>query len=215
MHSSKAPNWLYRGVVEWSRGHLRDFPWRETTDPYRVFLAECLLKRTTSTAALRVYNRLLEKYPDISSLALAKDIEDDLRPVGLYRQRGKLILRAARYVVHDLGGSFPKAPGELAEIPGIGKYSASAIVSFAFGDPVPTVDSNVVRVLRRFRGENQLDLEDCSAFLASAINNNTGRRFNLAMIDLGSIVCRPVRPICSECPLATKCEYKKVSPRQS
>ncbi len=206
--------YFYREIQRWARSNLRQFPWRETRDPYRVFLAECLLKRTTSVAAYRVYIPLLDKYPNIFSLASAQNIEDDLRPIGLYRQRGKLILQAARYVANDLKGSFPRDLRELTKIPGIGEYGASAIASFAFQVDVATVDSNVLRILRRFLGENQLDIKGSSLFLEGFLKNKASRNFNFAMIDLGSMVCRPLNPKCDECPLSRLCEYRKVVARQ-
>ena len=209
MSPKMGPDWFYATIKGWSEVHLRSFPWRETDDPYKVFLAECLLKRTTSTAALRVYGGLIEKYPDIFSLASAHNIEEDLRPVGLYKQRGKLILQAASYITVNLHGSFPRNAKELAGIPGIGEYAASAISSFAFGQPVPTVDSNVMRVLGRFLGNNDLKKTMASSYLSEAIRGKESRRFNLGIIDLGSTVCRPLRPNCGGCPLAPSCQYLK------
>lgn len=173
-----------------------------------MFLAECLLKRTTSTAALEAYNRLVLKYPDVFALASARSIEGDLRRVGLYRQRGRLIIQAAEYIANELEGIFPHEPSELERIPGIGKYTASAIASFAFGIPVPAVDSNVVRVLMRFLGETSLDTSGASLFLEESTRRKSSRRFNFAMIDLGSMVCRPANPRCETCPLKQRCVYR-------
>ncbi|MDG6950202.1 MAG: hypothetical protein JRM77_10265 [Nitrososphaerota archaeon] len=194
-------------VLQWSATHLRSFPWRETRDPYRVFLAESLLKRTTSRAALRAYSPFLERYPDMCTLASSTldGIVKCLKPVGLYRQRGVLMLEAARYVCGCLGGILPSGLEELKRIPGVGAYTAAAIASFAYGQKLPVVDSNVVRVMRRYAGDRRLTAPGVDGMLRVGLGPLCDRTFSLAMIDLGAKVCRPVRPLCGECPLASKC----------
>ncbi|MEM4089952.1 MAG: hypothetical protein QXQ46_04245 [Thermoplasmatales archaeon] len=187
--------------------NLRSFPWRETKDPYKIFLAECLLRRTTSKAALRVYESLISKYPDVFHLANADSIEEYLRPVGLYRQRGKQILQGARYVAGELKGVFPKEQAGLSKIPGVGEYSASIIASLAFGQSIPAIDSNVTRILGRLSGVNRISRKEAGILLAGIIRGKESRQFNLGMIDIGSILCTPMRPKCHLCPLKVQCSY--------
>ncbi|MEM0135987.1 MAG: hypothetical protein QXU18_12315 [Thermoplasmatales archaeon] len=198
---------LYDDVTGWAMNNLRSFPWRETKDPYKIFLAECLLRRTTSKAAVRVYESLISKYPDVFHLANADSIEEYLKPVGLYRQRGKQILRGARYVAGELKGVFPEEQEGLSRIPGIGEYGASIIASLAFGQSTPAVDSNVTRILTRLRGVNWISRKEAEILLAGVIRGRDTRQFNLGMIDIGGTVCMPIRPKCYLCPLKQFCRY--------
>ncbi|WP_428086111.1 A/G-specific adenine glycosylase [Caldisericum sp.] len=201
--------WLYARVIEWAKENLRSFPWRNTSDPYKIFLAETLLKRTTATAAVRIYNDLINKYPDISTLASAsvKDLNYLLRPLGLYKQRSELLIKSARYIVEKMGGKFPYNIDDLVKVPGIGLYTASAISSFAFRKPVPTVDSNVIRVLRRFLDKPSLNVKIAMNLLSSVIEEKNGSEFNLGIIDLGGTICKPTNPNCNFCPIREKCSF--------
>lgn len=199
-------------VLEWAQKNLRDFPWRETDRPYEIFIAETLLKRTTSTAAERVFDDFLNEFPDIASLANAdvENLEEILKPIGLYRQRSEGLKEAAEHVMENFNGRLPSSYEDLLEVPHIGPYSAGAIDSFAFGDPVPIVDSNVKRVVGRcFRGEwGDADPKDreIRSFLEDIVPQKRHRAFNLGLIDLGFLVCSYDEKHCNRCPLSEICD---------
>ncbi|MGC8647166.1 MAG: A/G-specific adenine glycosylase [Thermoplasmata archaeon] len=163
--------------------------------------------KLTMAAAVRIYNDLINRYPDIRTLASAsvKDLNYLLRPLDLYRQRSELLIKSARYIAEKMGGKFPYNIGDLVKIPGIGLYTASAISSFAFRKPVPTVDSNVMRVLRRFLCKPTLNVKITVKLLSSVMEEKNGPEFNLGIIDLGGTVCKPTNPNCNFCPIRERC----------
>lgn len=197
-------------VVAWAEYNLRDFQWRRTDSPYEIFVAESLLKRTTSTAAERVFGEFLANFPDIESLAEADvgRIEKILEPIGLYRQRSKGLKEAAEFVVQNYGGELPKGYEKLLDIPHIGPYAAGAIMSFGFGEPVPILDSNVRRVIssafRDLLGDSPRDKEVIK-LLGEVLPKDHHRLFNLGLIDLGALICNYRESQCYNCPLKDMC----------
>lgn len=200
--------WLFEAVSEWGRTHLRDFAWRHTSDPFKVFLVETLLKRTTSVAVARTYGNLVEKYSSFSEiLAHSHELENDLRPIGLYRQRAKTLLRAANFVSKEFGGVLPTGQKQLEMIPGVGQYTSAAICSFAYNLSIPVVDSNVLRIIKRFTGGGSSTFGEVKKYMTLQVNGAPSKPINYAMLDLGALVCRPVKPTCNLCPLEQRCEY--------
>jgi len=186
-------------------------PWRRTKDPYRILLAEYLLQRTRVASGTPYYERFLERFPDVVSLAAASE-EDVLRTwegLGFYR-RARNLHAAAKAIVRDHAGRVPSDAATLATLPGIGPYTAGAIASIAFGEPVPAIDGNVTRVVSRlFRVEADVTtpggrtrIEEHARRLVPAARPGP---FNQALMELGATVCTPRRPACPTCPLEDLC----------
>ena len=198
-------------LLAWFDAGHRDMPWRRTKDPYRILLAEYLLQRTRIASGTRYYERFLERFPDVASLAAATE-EDVLRAwegLGYYR-RARNLHAAARAIVRDHGGRVPSDAATLATLPGIGPYTAGAVASIAFGEPVPAVDGNVTRVVSRlFRVEADVTTAAGQSRIlelaAGLVPKERAGPFNQALMELGSTVCTPRRPACPSCPLGEVC----------
>lgn len=201
-------------------GHFGEAPpWRKCKDPYAVFLAEFLLIRTRADVVERVWRRLLERYPCFEALAQAEERElaELMAPLGL-RKRVPLLLRAASYIMEHHGGTLPQRPEELAAVPGMGLYTATAVAAFAFGARTVPADVNVLRFLSRLTGlalghptKGSRDLRALVAVLAEA----DPRPDAGSLIDFTRAVCRPRKPRCRECPTADLCHFAASGSRPS
>lgn len=212
MELKKRKRVFANAIIRWGQARLRDFPWRDDTSPFKVFIAEILLKRTTSTAAKRVYTEFLSKYPDVAFLAAAKvdDIEEVLKPIGLYKQRSVGLKEAAEYILTNYKGQLPSTYEDLLKVPHVGAYTAGAVASFGFGKPVPILDSNVRRVVKRVFedviGDKPSDKEILE-ILRDVIPKGKPKLFNWSLIDIGSQICSYRFLKCDECPLTQICYY--------
>jgi A/G-specific adenine glycosylase len=200
-------------VLSWARCHFRDYPWRHhQQNPYAILVAELLLKRTTATAAANTYPVFFKKYPTLPHLATATEEEliKDLMPVGLYRQRAKAISRMTGYLMKNENGTIPNSLERLLRIPGLGSYSARAILSFGFDFPVAVVDANVERVVQRVfkksinKKLSHSSIQEIADYILPRENH---RQFNFGILDFGAIICRYVLTICEECKLNIICDY--------
>ena len=198
-------------LLSWYRAKRADLPWRRDPSPYRIWLAEIMLQQTRLEAAIPYYQRFLGEFPTLESLADAP-LERVLKLwEGLgYYSRARNLHQAAQIVVRDHGGQLPRDAAALMKLPGIGRYTAGAIASIAFGQRAPVLDGNVVRVFARL-----LDLDSDISLpatrrelwrLAEAMlpNEEVGD-YNQALMELGQRVCRPQNPRCGECPLQDRC----------
>jgi A/G-specific adenine glycosylase len=199
-------------LLKWVKENGRDFFWREKRNAYKVFIAEFLLKRTTSTAAHRVYQKFLEQYPDLPKLASAdlEDLEKVLKPIGLYQQRAKGMKEASKYLVERFDGEFPTEFDKLLTVPHIGTYTAACILSFGMNIPAPAIDSNGQRILSRFFKKNfgeKPSLKKVLEFSWSIVPKKEHVLFNYGLIDMGAIVCS--YRVCSKeiCPLHKSCDF--------
>ena len=205
-----------RKMIKWARENLRDFPWRdENRTPYSVLVAEVLLKRTTSTAVLRVYNEFLEAYPNIRQLANADRIglERLLLSIGYYKLRAIGLIEMADYVVKNYGGEIPASKESLLKVPHIGSYTAGAILSFGYGIPSEIVDSNVERIIRRFfhsKLPDKASLRIIQKIAKELLPSEHHEVYNWALLDLGALVCRYDKPRHEQCPLESICDYPKL-----
>lgn len=212
----------------WYATHQRRLPWRETSDPYRIWVAEVMLQQTRVETVLRYYERFLERFPDLRHLA-ASPLQAVLKAwegMGYYG-RARNIHRAARLVEREHGGSIPSDYEAFRRLPGVGDYTAAAVLSIAFGQPSAVVDGNVRRVLARFFAvEERVGTAAARLRFAELADRFLDRRrpgsFNQALMELGATVCRPRRPDCPSCPLARSCaafhtsrqaEFPRRSPR--
>jgi A/G-specific adenine glycosylase len=202
-----------QGLLDWSAKNLRDFPWRKWPDitPYEVLVAELLLKRTTAEAARRAYPGFLERFPDVGSIYAAthEELVDSFRGVGLYNQRARATARLAEHLIVVHGGDIPSDLEDLMAVPGLGAYSARAILSLGYGVPSAVVDSNVGRVFARVFKRSISDSPSLKVIQRLAdylLPTEEHRLFNLGLLDFGSLMCRPKHPRCDVCPVANICD---------
>ena len=205
-----------RALLEWFRREQRDLDWRRTRDPYRIWLSEIMLQQTRVAAVIPYYRRFVARFPTVQSLARAR-IESVLRNwSGLgYYSRARNLHRAAKQIVREHGGEFPRHLPEALALPGIGEYTASAVLSIAYGEPLAVLDGNVARVLVRLggtRGEVREPrlwkrlTEAAGSLLAAEAPGD----WNQAMMELGATVCTPRSPACESCPVEKWCRARKL-----
>jgi len=222
-----------RKLLAWYARAARDLPWRRTRDPYQVLVSEVMLQQTQVARVAEYYPRFLERFPDLETLASAKPkaVREAWDGLGYYARASNLHALAKQ--VSGAGGQVPEDPEELIKLPGVGRYTAGAVASFAYEKPVAAVDTNVSRVIRRvFLGKEgsgergavpsgaarrggvhrQVPLPaprspDIWKLARSLVPKNGKRawKFNQAMMELGALVCTARRPKCGECPVQQGC----------
>lgn len=199
-------------LYEWHMMNQRDLPWKETGDPYRIWVSEIILQQTRVAQGLPYYLTFVERFPDVYSLANAS--EDELFSVwkGLgYYSRARNIHRAARIIVDQYNGAFPQSYDSIISLPGIGPYAAAAISSFAFGAPYPVIDGNVKRVVSRVFGiadpvDTTVGHHEISERIDQIFDREDPAAFNQAIMDFGAMQCKPRQPLCEKCPFENLCE---------
>ncbi|MBV9572973.1 MAG: A/G-specific adenine glycosylase, partial [Acidobacteriales bacterium] len=191
--------------MDWYDRNRRDLPWREDHDSYRVWVSEIMLQQTRVAAVAGYYGRFLKRFPTVHTLARASEASVLAAWSGLgYYRRALRMHAAARKIVNEHGGKFPQSSAELLLLPGIGRYTAAAIASIAFGEAVATVDGNIERVLERLNGQPLTTRKLWDAAQALLPQKRPGD-FNQAMMELGATVCLPAKPRCSQCPISQFC----------
>ena len=204
-----------RALRAWYRRHARPLPWRATHDPYRIWISEIMLQQTTVVAVVPYFERFLKRFPTLSALASAPEQAVLRLWEGLgYYSRARNIHKAARLIVNDYGGKFPGDLAALRELPGIGRYTAGAIASFAYDQPAPIVEANTLRLYSRLMG---LRDDPCSAagqkrlwaFAEQILPQRSPGLFNQALMELGARQCTPTAPDCPSCPVRTWCVAAK------
>jgi A/G-specific adenine glycosylase len=197
-------------LIEWYRRTRRRLPWRASKDAYRVWVSEVMLQQTTVAAVIPYYTRFLARFPTLEALAAAR--EEDVLSLwsGLgYYHRARNLLRGARHVALKHAGRFPKSLEAALAVPGVGLYTASAILSIAYRVPLPVVDGNVRRVLARLHALRGPRWQKDGPFYNLAeelLDVSAPGEFNQALMELGATVCTPRRPACPACPLRTACQ---------
>jgi len=203
-----------RALLRWYSKNGRDLPWRRTRDPYAILVSEFMLQQTQVSTVLPYYKNWLRRFPTFSALARASENEVLHGWQGLgYYARARNLHSTAKRVVNQHRGRFPKAIDEMRELPGIGKYTAQAIATFSFNQPVPIVEANTARALSRLfdlrlpidsaAGRNKL-WNSASALVPKQFS----AAYNSALLDLGAIVCLPRAPKCAICPVKKFCRVK-------
>lgn len=210
---SPKPAVLQDRLLAWFDRHRRDLPWRRTRDPYCIWLAEIMLQQTRVPVAIPYYERFLRAFPTVEKLARAP-LERVLRLwAGLgYYQRARHLHQAAKKIVREHGGRFPRRLEAALALPGVGAYTARAVLSIAYRKPVAVVDGNVARVLARVFLLKNADITNRAAFQALADRGVSRRRpgdFNQALMELGSTICLPRIPRCAVCPLEKLCAARR------
>lgn len=198
-------------LLNWYQTHQRDLPWRNTRDPYRIWLSEIILQQTRVQQGLPYYERFVDTFPTVQELAAASEQEVLRLWQGLgYYSRARNLHACAKTVVNELNGRFPDNFDDLLKLKGVGRYTAAAIASFAFKESVPVVDGNVYRVLARLFGITT-DIAQASAYKEFAalaqtlIDPQQPDLFNQAMMEFGALHCTPQKPLCLYCPLQPVC----------
>src|SRR4051812_19169233 len=196
-------------LLTWYDANRRDLPWRRTGDPYRIWLSEIMLQQTRVGAVLDHYRRFLERFPDVQSLARAREQSVLAAWSGLgYYRRARNLHACAKVIAKQRGGKFPSTAADLQELPGIGRYTAAAIASIAFGEPNAVVDGNVERVLQRVTGNSELSVSETWELAEALLAPKRPGDFNQAMMELGATVCLPKEPKCLVCPVVKSCVSK-------
>ncbi|RLS53660.1 MAG: A/G-specific adenine glycosylase [Planctomycetota bacterium] len=200
-----------RSLPVWFRRFARDLPWKETRDPYRIWISEIMLQQTTVASVKPYFERFLNRFPTVESLALASEEEVLRLWEGLgYYSRGRNVRLAARMIVDEFGGVWPRTPDQLQRLPGVGRYVAGAVASFAFDMRAPIVEANTLRVYCRLLGftgdpRNSRGQALLWGFAETLLPLSAAGPFNQALMDLGATVCTVQSPACPRCPLLTVC----------
>jgi A/G-specific adenine glycosylase len=198
-------------LLRWYDRNQRDLPWRQTSDPYCIWVSEVMLQQTRVSTVIPYYHKFLKAFPDPKALAAA-DLNDVLKVwEGLgYYARARNLQRAANIIVDEYHGCLPADQKQFRALPGVGEYISSAVLSIAFRLPFAVVDGNVKRVLSRLllisdpvnSGRSQTIFTSCAGRL---LHRRKPHLFNQALMELGAMVCRPYRPGCTDCPVRTFC----------
>jgi A/G-specific adenine glycosylase len=201
-------------LVDYELIEVLDLPWRRHRTPYRILLAEMLLVRTRSDVVSRIYEEVFEHYPSIYELAEADEDEllELLRPLGLHK-RVPYIIKAARYICENYDGEIPYDIQDLLAIPGVGKYTAVAEATFAYGQPLVPSDVNILRFVSRLTGlemEHETKGSETLRNLAPLLAETRTKLSAEKLLDFTRLVCRSRQPLCEQCPLTARCAYFQV-----
>ena len=195
-------------LLNWYDANKRDLPWRKDRDPYRVWLSEIMLQQTRVAAVIEKYNQFLLLFPNVKALAAASQSNVLAAWSGLgYYRRARALHDSAQIIAKDFGGEFPQTAEAWQKLPGIGRYTSSAIASIAFGEKAAVVDGNVERVAARILGR-RLTAPETWVLAGGLISPKRPGDFNQAMMELGATVCLPGEPKCLLCPVARLCKTR-------
>ncbi len=212
------PIWQFAShLLDWYRHNKRSLPWRKHPSPYRVWISEVMLQQTQVKTVLPYFDRFIERYPSLETLAQAKETEVLSLWSGLgYYNRARNLHQAAQVVCEKHNGQFPRDYQQAVQLPGIGRYTAGAILSIAYGEPLPILEGNIRRLLSRYlKLENPGILTDPNLweYISQMVSEPLVRQrisdFNQALMELGALVCTPQHPDCPRCPLAPTCQALK------
>lgn len=211
MKTIKEP--MAKALLKWYHLHKRDLPWRKNHNPYGIWISEVMLQQTQVDTVIDYYHAFMDAFPAIHHLATAPEEKVLKIWEGLgYYSRAKRLKQAAEIMVRDYGGSFPTTYKEVLSLPGIGPYTAGAVLSIAHNQPLPAVDGNVLRVFARvFLDDRDIgDMKTRKAFedMARYLLPEDSRHYNQSLMELGATVCTPKNPSCDVCPIHTYCQAK-------
>ena len=198
-------------IVGWYKKNRRDLPWRATSDPYRIWLSEIILQQTRVDQGLGYYHRFVEQFPDVHTLAAADERQVMKLWQGLgYYSRARNLLKAARQVVEDHGGIFPRTLQGLRSLRGVGEYTSAAVASIAFNVPAAVVDGNVARVIARLYAVDEpvnttAGAKVIAALAEQLLDPDDPGTHNQAMMEFGALQCVPSNPDCAGCMLKAHC----------
>jgi A/G-specific adenine glycosylase len=209
----KQVSWFRRRLRDWARQNLRDFLWRQTQQPYPILIAEILLQQTRAESVATSYQLFMEKFPDLISLANAsvEEIATAIAPLGL-KFRAVRLKKMAQLLLEPLySQQIPHSEAALLQLPGVGRYTANAILAGAFNRLAAVLDTNVARILERYFGllGGRIKSRDEMLWqLAQQVAPKTDvKTWNWTLIDFGAAICTAQKPLCPSCPLKRRCEY--------
>ena len=207
-------------LMHWYGDHARVLPWRGVTNPYHTWVSEVMLQQTRVAAVIEHYEGFLKRFPTIVALSLAPEADVLAAWSGLgYYRRARMLHKAAKFIVKELGGVLPPTAAELRTLPGVGLYTCAAIASIAFGESIAVVDGNVERVLLRLTGRPEEATAESRAFVQkqaqslvparrTGASGNAAGDHNQAMMELGATICLPRAPLCLQCPVFSLCRTR-------
>jgi A/G-specific adenine glycosylase len=203
-------------LLDWYRNNARDLPWRSANSSYSTWVSEIMLQQTQVDTVIPYFNRWLNHFPDIHTLASADEQAVLSAWEGLgYYSRARNLHRAAKQVVDELGGQMPRTSAALQRLPGIGAYTAGAIASIAFGEDVPAVDGNVRRVLARYfdvsvPARSTQGAQQLWQLAREHLPSGRAGEYNQALMELGALICKPKNPDCENCPIGNDCQARQL-----
>ena len=203
---------LQSAVLKWFADHSRDFPWRNTSNAFFILIAEALLRQTQADRVMEPYLTLVSKFPDPQSMAQANvlQLREWFQPLGLVKRADRLI-ETSKILVRDFAGRVPDGLEQLKELPGLGEYSARAVLCLAYNIQVPMIDEGSGRVMRRVLNlHSKRPAYSDSKLIATTekmLPKGFARSFNLGLIDIAAVYCQSKKPECSPCPLLYVCSY--------
>ena len=207
-----------RNVLSWRKKNNFDsiYPWRNSKDNYKILVSEILLKKTTRKQVAKEWRTFIKNFPDVKSLSEARvaKLERILRPLGLEHTRSVHLKKLGRYIMKNHSGRVPDSKEELLKIPGVGPYTANAVMCFAFQHDVSMVDTNIMRVVKRvfsIKSDKKRDRTDKKLwdFVEKLPPKGKGKEFNYAILDFSNEVCTARNPKCPTCPMRKICGYYK------
>ncbi len=206
-----------QALIGWGQENFRTYPWRHTSDPYKVLVSEIMLHRTQASQVLPIYERFIQSYPDVAGLggAAREDLQNILYSLGL-RWRTDLLYEMATILNGQFSGQVPSKKDDLLSLPGVSEYIAGAVRCFAWNIPEPILDTNTVRVVGRLFG---LEIKDSSRrnrqyrdLIEALVDPDEPRAYNYALLDLADKVCmKRQSPDCPQCPLLTWCQFGNIA----
>lgn len=205
-------------LLDWYTQHKRDLPWRRQPEPYRILLSEFMLQQTQVKTVLPYYERFLRAYPTLEDLARSEESEVLSAWSGLgYYNRARNLHRTARLICEKHDGTLPRDYDQVLELPGVGRYTAGALLSIAYGEPLPILDGNIQRLLARYlkirkdlTGSGAEPVWDLLAWMVrEPLVDEHISDFNQALMEMGALVCTSKNPLCNECPLGDSCLARK------
>jgi len=202
---------LRQALLRWYSQYKRDLPWRHTRDPYKIWVSEIMLQQTQVATVIPYYERWLKAFPSLSALARAPLSKALKLWAGLgYYRRIRMFHQASRHIQKNLHGKIPETSGTLRKLPGIGRYTAGAIASIAYGEKTPVLDGNVIRILTRIfaipqRADLPGTLEKLWSLAAALLPDKNPGDLNQGLMELGATVCFPSAPQCARCPVRRNC----------
>lgn len=209
----KKSNKFVQSVLNWHRENGRHhLPWRQSTDPYEILVAEFLLQKTTAEQVKEVYPKFLDRFPRAEDLAESsrEEILSVIGDLGLV-YRADRMKKVAEELLENYGAKVPKEIEKLLELKGVGNYTANSVLCYAFGEPRPIVDTNVGRILKRvFRVEIEGRLRQSKNLWSLAgelVPEGEAKEYNFGLLDLGALVCHKNDPECTNCPVKNICSY--------
>lgn len=198
-------------LIYWYLQNKRDLPWRNTVNPYYIWLSEIILQQTRVDQGMLYYFKFIENFPELKNLALATEDEVLKLWQGLgYYSRARNLHYSAKYIVTELNGVFPSTYNEIIKLKGVGDYTASAIASICFNEATAVVDGNVYRVLARYFGINtpinsSKGIKEFKQLAQQLLDIKKSNEHNQAIMEFGARLCKPQKPVCNTCPLNTGC----------